>query len=310
MGAGAREARTHVGAPDAERLALLVDASQQLADAGLEPSAVLERLCQWVMPRLCSSCHVRLLSADGRWLESAAAAYAKTWSPELMERIVLAPQRADEPPHVGVLRSGRSWLCTAAELAELQRQIPPEHQASLPRVLSAHLLVLPLRGRQRPLGTLAIYRAPEEPPFDGTERLLLQELADRAGLALDLAHAHEAERRARHTAEVAVARLERLQRVTAALSEAVTPAEVVRVILEEMVSAIGAERAAAVLPLAEEPGVLELVSHRGVTPELLARLGRFPSSTPLPVAAAYRTGEPVWLESREALAHAFPESLV
>ncbi|WP_084609962.1 GAF domain-containing protein [Archangium violaceum] len=310
VGAGAREARTQVGAPDAERLALLVDASRQLADAGLEPPAVLERLCQLVMPRLCTSCHVRLLSADGRWLESAASAYTSAWSPELMERVVLAPRRADEPPHVGVLRSGRALLCTPAELAELQGRIPPEQQDSLPRVLSAHLLLLPLRGRQRPLGTLAVYREPEEPPFDGAERLLLQELADRAGLALELAHAHEAERRARHTAEVAAARLERMQRVTAALSEAVTPAEVVRIIVEEMVSTIGADRAAAVLPRADEPEQLEVVSHRGLAPEVLAYAGRFHVSAPLPVAAAYRTGEPVWLESREALGATFPECLV
>ncbi|HEX5753157.1 MAG TPA: GAF domain-containing protein [Archangium sp.] len=277
VGAGAREARTHVGAPDTERLALLVEASQHLADAGLEPPAVLERLCQLVVPRLCCACHVRLLSADGRWLESAASAYTNAWPPEL---------------------------------AELQRRIPPEHPHALPRTLSAHLLLLPLRARQRLLGTLAIHREPEAPPFDGAERLLLQELADRAGLALDLAHAHEAERRARHTAEVAVARLERLQRVTAALSEAVTPAEVLRVLVEEMVSAIGAERAAAVLPLADAPGQLEVVSQRGLPPETLARLSRFPTSAALPVAAAYRTGEPVWVETREALDASFPESLV
>ncbi|HEY0097001.1 MAG TPA: GAF domain-containing protein, partial [Archangium sp.] len=100
------------------------------------------------------------------------------------------------------------------------------------------------------------------------------------------------------------------QRVTVALSEALTPAEVVRVVVEEMVSAIGAHRAAAVLPRADEPGLLEVVSHRGLTLEPLARLPHFPATAPLPVAVAYRTGEPVWLESREALDTAFPESLL
>jgi PAS domain S-box-containing protein len=133
---------------------------------------------------------------------------------------------------------------------------------------------------------------------------------DAERLAQDLAHAYEAERRARHTAEVAAARLERLQRVTAALSEAITPAEVVRVIAEEMMSAIGADRAIAVLPLADEPEQLELVSHRGLSPELAARLHRFPTSAPFPVAGAYRTGEPVWLESPEALGTSFPEFLI
>jgi|GEM_PF-727152 len=310
VGAGATKARAHVGAPDAERLALLVDASQQLADAGLEPAAVLERLCQLVMPRLCSACHVRLLSADGLWLESAASAHTDTWPHELLERLVFGPRRAGDNPYEGVLRTGRALLCTAAELAELQRQVPPEHQPPVPCPLTAHLLLLPLRARQRPLGTLSVYREPHESPFDTAERMLLQELADRAGLALDLAHAYASERRARHAAEVAAARLERLQRVTVALSEALTPAEVVRVVVEEMVSAIGANRAAAVLPLADEPEQLEVVSHRALSPETLVRLPRFPATAPLPVAVAYRTGEPVWLESREALDIAFPESLI
>ncbi|WP_375769898.1 GAF domain-containing protein [Archangium gephyra] len=306
VGAGAREARTQAGAPDAERLALLVDASQQLADAGLEPRAVLERLCQLVMPRLGSACHVRLLSADGRWLESAASAHTDRWPHEVLERLVFGPRRADANPYAVVLRTGRALLCRMAELTELQRQVPPGPQAA-PCPLTAHLLLLPLHVRQRPLGTLAVYREPHEPPFDDAERLLLQELADRAGLALDLAHAYEAERRARHAAEVAAARLERLQRVTVALGEALTPAEVVRVIVEETLSAIGADRAVAVMPRADEPGQLEVVSHQGVA---LARPGRFPISAPLPVAEAYRTGEPVWLESHEALATSFPESLV
>jgi PAS domain S-box-containing protein len=299
-----------VGAPDAERLTLLADASQQLADAGLEPTAVLERLCQLVMPRLGSACHVRLLSADGLWLEPAASAHTDAWPHELLERLVFGPRRAGDNPYAVVLRTGRALLCTAAELAEPQRQIPAGHLPAVPCPLTAHLLLLPLRARQRMLGTLSVYREPHEPPFDTAERLLLQELGDRAGLALDLAHAYASERRARHAAEVAAARLERLQRVTVALSEALTPAEVVRVVVEEMVSAIGANRAAAVLPLADAPEQLEVVSHRGLAPDALARLARFPLTAPLPVAAAYRTGEPVWLESREALGGAFPESLI
>ncbi len=312
VAAGAREARAqHMEeAPDAERLALLVDASQQLADAGLEPHAVLERLCQLVMPRLCSACHVRLLSEDGVWLNPVASAHMDTWARDTMERVAFGPRRADEHPHTVVLRTGRAFLCTLADLVHLQRQVPAEYQPYLPRILSSHLLLLPLRARQRTLGTLAVYREPEARPFENAERVLLQELADRAGLALDVAHAYAAERRARHAAEVAAERLARLQRVTVALSEAITPADVVRVIVEEMIAAIGADRALAVAPMADEPEQLEVVSHRGIPSRALNGLRRFPTIAPLPVAMAYRTGEPVWLESPEALATSFPEALI
>ncbi|MGZ3460980.1 MAG: GAF domain-containing protein, partial [Archangium sp.] len=224
-----------------------------------------------VVPRLGTACQVRLLSQEGAGLQPVASAPTDAQAPEGLQRLAAMPQRGNEEP------------------------------------AAAQLLVLPLRARQRPLGTLCVYREPDSPPFEGTERLLLQELADRAGLALEVARACEAERRARHAAEVAAERLARLQRVTGALSEAVTPADVARIVVEEMMAAIGADRAAAVAPLADTPELLEVVGHRGPRAHTPSR---FPAHSPLPVAVAYRSGEPVWLESREALASAFPESVV
>ncbi len=290
---------------------LLADASHQLADAGLEPLAVLERLCELVVPRLGTACYVLLLSEDGAWLNPVASAHA---DPEkvraLIERLDSAPQRADESLPAKVLRTGRAALLTPEELTQLKRQLPAEVQKHLPRFASLHLLLLPLRARQRPLGLIAVHRRVEAPPFEKDEQLLLQELVDRAGLALDLARAYEAERRARHAAEVAAERLTRLQRVTEALSEAVTPADVSRVIIKEMVAALGADRAIAATPVPGEPEQLEVVGQHGVSPEALAHSPRISPTAPLPVAVAYRTGEPVWLESPEAVSTAFPRILV
>ncbi|WP_199242824.1 GAF domain-containing protein [Vitiosangium sp. GDMCC 1.1324] len=312
MGAGAREARRQdAGAPDAERLTLLVEASHQLADAGLEPHAVLERLCGLMVPRLGTTCHVRLLSEDGLWLNPVTSAHTDPRELPLLQRLATLPLRADEAPHVGVLRTGRPILCTPAELTHGQNPaLPAEPSLRMAELATVHLLLLPLRARQRPLGTLAIFRGPDVPPFEKAEQLLLQELADRAGLALEVASAYEAERRARHAAEVAAERLARLQRVTEALSEAVTPANVARVVVEEMSAAIGAQRAIAIAPRADEPGLLEVLSHRGIAPSSLARWSRLPATAPVPVARAYQTGEPLWLESREALTASRLESIV
>jgi PAS domain S-box-containing protein len=289
---------------------LLADASHQLADAGLEPLAVLGRLCELVVPRLGTACHVRLLSEDGAWLNAVASAHADPEMRALIERLASAPQRADDPLPAQVLRTGRATLLTPEELTGLQQELPTEVQERLPAFATLHLLLLPLRARQRPLGLITIHRCVEGPPFEQGEQLLLQELVDRAGLALDLARAYEAERRARHAAEVAAERLARLQRVTEALSEAVTPADVSRVIVEEMVAALGADRAVAATPVSGEPEQLEVVGQHALSREALAHPPRFSPTAPLPVAMAYRTGEPVWLESQEAVSASFPRSLV
>ncbi|HEX8437274.1 GAF domain-containing protein, partial [Archangium sp.] len=270
----------------------------------------LERLCELIVPRLGTACHVRLLSEDGLWLNAVASAHADPEVRALIERLNAAPQRADEGLPAQVLRTGRAALVTPEELTLLQRQIPAEVRPPLPPFASLHLLLLPLRARQRPLGLIAIHRCMGEPSFEKGEHLLLQELVDRAGLALDLARAYEAERRARHAAEVAAERLTRLQRVTEALSEAVTPADVTRVIVEEMVTALGADRVVAASPVPGDAGQLEVVGQHGLSPEALARLPHFSPTAPLPIAVAYRTGEPVWLESMEAISASFPQTLL
>jgi PAS domain S-box-containing protein len=305
------------GAPDAQRLALLVDASQRLADAGLEPPAVLERLCELVVPQLCQACSVRLLSEDRGWLHSVALACTDPEMRVLLEHLATLPQPADQGVHAEVLSTGHAIHYSPTQLTELQRQLRADYPLQLPAESqppssppTCHLLVLPLRARQRMLGTLAVYREPGAPAFELAEQLLMQELADRAGLALDLARAYEAERRARHAAEVAAERLSRLQRVTVALGEAITSADVARVVVEEMIAAIGADRAVMVTRPEEHPDQLEVVSHRGVFLAALASTPRFPLTAPLPVAVAYRTGEPVWLESPEALTQTFPSSLI
>ncbi|HEX8821015.1 MAG TPA: GAF domain-containing protein, partial [Archangium sp.] len=205
MGASLREARTqHSGTPDTERLALLVDASRQLADAGLEPTTVLERLCELVVPRVGQACHVRLLSEDGDWLHSVSSAQVDPRLRPLLQRCTASPLRADEGVASTVLRTGQPVLLTPAEQAQFQ--LPVEQPSRRPPPSATHLLLLSLRARQRPLGLLVVHRDAESTPFEPGELLLLQELADRAGLALDVARAYKAERRARHAAEMTATR--------------------------------------------------------------------------------------------------------
>jgi GAF domain-containing protein len=109
----------------------------------------------------------------------------------------------------------------------------------------------------------------------------------------------------RSIADLQVERLGRLQELTAALSAAVTPEEVARAIFIEGVGAVGAQGCN--IYWEAEPGLLELTRTHGLPPGERPLLERAHQEIELPSMRAYRTGEPVWLESREAILAAYPE---
>ena len=95
---------------------------------------------------------------------------------------------------------------------------------------------------------------------------------------------------ARRQAERAADRTRRLQALTAALSEALTPARVAHTVMDLGIVALGAD--GGVMVLLDEAGEeLELVDHRGYSAAQTAAWSRFPLSAPAPIAEAVRTGE-------------------
>ncbi|RKG69590.1 GAF domain-containing protein [Corallococcus sp. CA054B] len=259
-----------------ERLALLAEASRVLADASLEPPAVMERLCGLVVPLLGSACALRLLSEDGLWLRTVASAAAVPEARVRLQALFSQRVRADEGVAAEVLDTGVAQGVEA-------------------------VLVLPLRARGRALGTLTVWReAPEPASFESAEQLLLQELADRAALALDVARAYASERQARQAAEVAAGRLARLQHVTAELSEALTAARVAEVVLEQGL-AVADAKAGALWGVAPDATSALLLRCAGCTPDAAERLKRMPLEEDSPVARVLRESRPVWLTAEDAL---------
>lgn len=108
----------------------------------------------------------------------------------------------------------------------------------------------------------------------------------------------------RSIADLQVERLGRLQELTAALSAAVTPDEVARAIFTEGVGAVGASGAN--LYWEAEPGQVELLRAHGLPPESVPALRQLQQEVELPAMRAFRSGQPVWLESPEAIADAYP----
>jgi signal transduction histidine kinase len=106
-------------------------------------------------------------------------------------------------------------------------------------------------------------------------------------------------------AELSADRLARLQAVTAALSEAMTPEQVVNIIVRQVSAATGAT-AGAVHVLDEAGEALEIVQSVGYPPEQMQLHQRLPLTLSIPATDAVRTEQPIWLESTEDLRERYP----
>jgi PAS domain S-box-containing protein len=100
-------------------------------------------------------------------------------------------------------------------------------------------------------------------------------------------------------------RARRLQRVTERLAESLTPQQVLDAILTEGLRAAEA-RAGAIGLVSEDGQMIELLAQRGYRASVLEEWGRFPVAAELPMSHVVRTGEPLFLASREERNELFP----
>jgi GAF domain-containing protein/anti-sigma regulatory factor (Ser/Thr protein kinase) len=101
-------------------------------------------------------------------------------------------------------------------------------------------------------------------------------------------------------------RLVRLQAVTAALSEAATPAQVVEAVVEQGIAALGA-RAGLVALLTDDGVELELVQSRGYAERVMVQWRRFPLDARLPLSDVVRDAAPLFIETQGEWAVRYPE---
>jgi putative nucleotidyltransferase with HDIG domain len=82
------------------------------------------------------------------------------------------------------LHTGQPILASATALEQVQSNFPPEFWPYIDHIGLDSLLCVPLRGQGRAIGTLTLMRESGEPPFTLSDQSFLQELADRAALAI------------------------------------------------------------------------------------------------------------------------------
>jgi PAS domain S-box-containing protein len=233
---------------------------------------------------------VRLLTHDGHQLELFAA----TGLSEPFLRSSRTPLTSGLPD-AEVARTGvERYFESAAGLRAAAPELGHDHETTVHEAIA----FMPLFVERRPIGVMALsFAGPRT--FDDEHRELLRTVAGQCSQALERARLYEAERQARAAAERAVHGMTRLQSLAAELAEALTPAQVAKVVVTHGVASIHAD-AGALQRLTDDQEMLVVVNGQGSDSSLIqGTWRRFSTDLAAPSAEAVRSLEPVFVESEK-----------
>lgn len=181
---------------------LLAAASRLFAEARLDTQAILDGLCRIVVEEMADDAVVEMLAEDGVWLRPAAVHAVEPEHAELRRRLLLQhPVRVGEGLGGQIVQSGQPIVVPVVEPDELRAKLVPGHRPHLTQLGVRSLLGVPLRAYGHTVGALLLSRHTAGRPYAEGDLAIVQELADRAAMALDVARVHAEERRARLSAE-------------------------------------------------------------------------------------------------------------
>jgi signal transduction histidine kinase len=173
-------------------LQVLAEASQAFAEAGLDLQRLLDTITRQIASLDIDLCVIRLLSDDEQWLIPVAHYHPDPEARDMLPQILSVPQGASEGLNGQVAQSGQPLLIPSLTPPELSRLVPSPHwKPYLDRFGIRSILVVPLRARSRVIGSLAVFRSTEGHPYSLDDQILVQDLADRAALAVDNARLFE-----------------------------------------------------------------------------------------------------------------------
>ncbi|HEY1133907.1 MAG TPA: SpoIIE family protein phosphatase [Nocardioides sp.] len=191
----------------AGRAELLADVTRTLTDT-LEADEAVERLAQILVPRLGDWCVITQIEGrlpDGplsgtpwrRRLRDVGWWHADEARRPLVEEYaaVRVPALTDGSLVADALASREPVVVASGATERIVAILEPGRAADLCRELApAAAVVVPLPGRGRTAGLLTVFRDAGRPSFTPEDLVMLTEVADRAGLALDNASLYAGQR--------------------------------------------------------------------------------------------------------------------
>jgi signal transduction histidine kinase len=182
----------------------LATMSRALAEAGRELQPLFDTIVQHLAMLLGDTCVLSILSADRQWMQPVASHNGDTERNALIRSLLAgAPNRADAGWSAPLVATGQALLLPHIPVADVRKQISPRYHPYFETVDALSLLIVPLRAHGALLGMLTALRDRPDQPYTADDQALLQDLADRAGLAIENARLFAQAEQARAEAEQA-----------------------------------------------------------------------------------------------------------
>jgi PAS domain S-box-containing protein len=284
----------------------LVEASTLLASS-LDYEATLTDVAKLAVPTLADWCIVDIFRED--WSnKQIALVTADPGKRNILEEIQrrYSSKNGAQELLVQKLRQGQSvFYPQFLDITIIQMAQNEEHLQLLRSLGIRSLMVIPLRSRGQLFGAIAFFTAESGRHYEAVDLALAEDIASRAATAIDNARLYQETQQAKQAAERAVNRTLLLQRITAALSEALTPQQVADVVMNQGIAALGA-KAGSVLLVADEGTSLKVVQAIGYQQSTIDTLEDFPLTASIPSVETVRDGEPIFIENREAWLDKYP----
>lgn len=279
-----------------QRSAFLAEVSAVLASS-LDYEQTLQSVANLAVPYFADWCCVDLL--EDRTITRVAVAHADPEKVKLgWEVNQRYPRHLDDGYGISqVMKTGQSEIAIEITDEQLVATIEnPEYLELLRGLNLKSAIIAPLKARGRIFGSISFVFTESDRHYNHSDLSLAEDLARRSAIAIDNARLYQQAQQARQAAEKAVDRTARLQTVTAALSLSLTPLQVAEVIVEQIMTALGATSAMVVLA-SEDRQELEIIKAVGYHDDLVESWQRFSINTDAALAEAVRTKEPIWLET-------------
>ncbi|MBG1270290.1 AAA family ATPase [Nostoc sp. WHI] len=289
-----------------QRATFLAQVSATLASS-LDYESTLTSVANLVVPYFADWCSVDLLQ-DNQSINRVAVAHRDPEKVKLgWELDQRYPSKLDADEAVPkVLRTGIAEMVAEISDAALAAGIAdPEHLRIVRELGLKSCIILPLMAREKIFGAISFVTAESEHRYSTTDLSLAEDVAHRAAIAIDNARLYQEAQQAQKIAERALERIARLQSITAALSESLTPAQVSEVIVEQSMAALGASSALVAL-VNESKTELEIVRAVGYKQDLVEAWRHLSIDSPSPLAEAVRTGQPIWAQATKNRVARYP----
>ncbi|MEH2314140.1 MAG: PAS domain S-box protein [Nostoc sp.] len=283
----------------------LVEASTLLA-ASLDYEITLESVANLAVPTLADWCIVDVFQEDWSSEQIAIAIADPTKQNTLNEIQRRYPSQTRAKQLVQQLGLGISVFYPELSESHLVQMAQDDQHLQLLRSLGIHsLMVIPVRSRGQLFGAISFFTAESGRHYKQTDLAIADDIARRAATAIDNARLYQEAQQAKQAAERSVNRTLLLQRITAALSEALTPQQVADVVVNQGIAALEATAGSVVL-LNEGGTTLKVVQAIGYLQSLIDTWTNFPLTAPNQIAETVRTKQPIFLENLAVMNAKYP----